>query len=543
MNLPVNLLPLLQAAGAVITGVEVRAAVPGGPDHERGVFATSDLPAGATVLSIPRSCVLTALDATDTPAGQAVARACSLSKREGGTLHQRAGTLALAMALINNRNDDGDDGDLRSSVLRAMALPSPCEVSHLPASWSSAEWEASPLSRSFRCVDLRRRLLRPDDDLHEMRRLLLQYDTELLSSLDCSDEEFRWGFAVVVSRSCCLYPRAYAQAARAAAEEAEAEEAAVLLGYEMSLEMQALVPLFDMLNHSPHPHLKWGLEDDELGEGSDGSTLHLQLVTLKAVTAGTELTINYGPRENGELAMKYGFTLSASWLQQIDAFTFVTVSPKACYVQFSIGRLLAARAATEEGDQAAGASELINASLKGDVWQAVFGMPAAAHARTSASAKLVVGVGDGVERLLRWARLVASDDTELLRRQLRRSSQQQQQQQQGSCSDNAAEAGSGGEVKHSGEEEGSSVWPAVAESLQAEQRALAIARAVLCDALHLHDEVDDRGDGDNGQLQEEDEGGRDQALSVVAGEKQVLHHYSKSRKCARFVFVFASPGS
>ncbi|PYH76026.1 SET domain protein [Aspergillus uvarum CBS 121591] len=62
--------------------------------------------------------------------------------------------------------------------------------------------------------------------------------------------------------------------------------------------ISVLLPFFDVANHRPLAKVEWRAEKDEV-----------RFVVLENVSAGEEISNNYGPRNNEQLMMNYGFCL------------------------------------------------------------------------------------------------------------------------------------------------------------------------------------------------------------------------------------------
>ena len=512
-------------------------------DRERGIFALRSMTAGQCVLSVPRRLILTALDALSIcENSKAVLRACELSNQrseaceEFGMLHHRVGTLCLSMAILHfaapsppPTTESPTSSGARDALLRSFikCMPSPENSAHLPSSWSTDMWGASLVKKcSRRCATLKKNLLDPDRLLAEMRCLLdedaaleARQGTNLppaaLSNI--SEADFRWAYSMVVSRTCCLYPRGvYQQLVAGAQRECchGGQGTEPDLSAEMALEMQALVPLFDMLNHSPNPNLQWGVAEVCVRSKSreDGwevsNELHLQLTTTRAVAADAELHICYGPMENSELFMKYGFTMRAPWLRRIDSCTFVSVSPNCCFVSFSMQSLLEEATAARHHAAETDGNDDTYQELKRYVWTHVFHVHGISTATTTHAegqkrtglsisktqdmskrprpTKFVIGYNEGYERLLRWARVATTLDASLLQSLLPATAV-------------VGEAGEAGESQKTSEassqktspgQEGKAErqWPSIPESRMAEVRALKVVYGTLQRAVRPYGE-------------------------------------------------------
>ena len=59
----------------------------------------------------------------------------------------------------------------------------------------------------------------------------------------------------------------------------------------------ALVPIFDMVNHSHDPNCDWNIDDG------------VEIYADEPIQKGSELFIQYGPQFNDRLVQYYGFSL------------------------------------------------------------------------------------------------------------------------------------------------------------------------------------------------------------------------------------------
>lgn len=129
------------------------------------------------------------------------------------------------------------------------------------------------------------RIRRAVEPLHEaelMHQQLLEglpgFLAQVGGGLAWSEEDMRWAIAIVQSRS-------FGKAGE-----------------------QNLVPLFDMANHDGHPSFgNAKLACDGVPDGRRGCTI----TARAAVTAGEEVTVNYGNKSNLSLLSAYGFDLGA----------------------------------------------------------------------------------------------------------------------------------------------------------------------------------------------------------------------------------------
>jgi hypothetical protein len=246
-----------------------------GGDFDGGVKAQSSLDVGTPILSVPMSLWITAdVARRASSVGKAAADAVEAAEIAGEKLNGTSADIILAFHLAY---DSARPESPFSPYYRTLPTGADDPRIMLPRCWSGGEIDA--LLRGSPAADAAR---------HSRRAVALDYDivtAKARAALGSSAgawpgfEAYDWASAMVSSRSFCLTTA--------------------------SGEVDALVPLLDMLNHARPRETSYHVSE---GGGSPGSGAALEVCTLRPVAEGRAIHNTYGAKGNAQLLGSYGFT-------------------------------------------------------------------------------------------------------------------------------------------------------------------------------------------------------------------------------------------
>ena len=256
-----GLLAWLRAAGASFDHLRFGPSPLGGT----GVFATRELPAGSTLVSIPQRCVLTARVAHESKLGRAMRRAA----REWHVEERFCSDEALLwIFMCAGRKDPSHEFH---PYLASLPTASPD-----PACWSEklrAEVRGTPLGPAIAAA---REFAAALFDAFAARVAAALLPAGCLESAD----DLLWARGMCLSRA---FPASLVAPTGIAASDCPGG---------------CLLPLFDLLNHAPSQPISYL-----------GSKSSVALRTDVALAARAEVHNNYGERSNEQLLLSYGFCL------------------------------------------------------------------------------------------------------------------------------------------------------------------------------------------------------------------------------------------
>ena len=236
-------------------------------DETSGVRAQSDLAEGALVLRVPLHLCVTSREARASPVGSQALAAATASSELSSSIHD----LVLAFHLAA----DTESGSPFHAPYYAT-LPQPGAADDpramMPRCWPDAEVET---------------LLRGSPAADEARRSCanVRSDYELITKQPGawpSFERFDWALAMVSSRCFTLQTE--------------------------SGDLDALVPLADMLNHARPRETAYRVVEQEAGGGSRAEGASFEMRMLRPMARGRAVHDTYGAKGNAQLLATYGFT-------------------------------------------------------------------------------------------------------------------------------------------------------------------------------------------------------------------------------------------
>jgi protein-histidine N-methyltransferase len=237
----------------------------------RGVCAKEQIPADRLVLHIPRCLLLTTAVVSDSKIGK-------LLKQHAGAL----GNCAYLVAFLLHTKRHGGFWKPYVDIL-------PTTISNHP--FVLPESDLDYLQGSCWLPDIRQGRAQINAEYQRVLVCLPEEDAFTL-------EEFTWGVVISVTR---LFD--------------------VNIDGEMT---NALVPLADMLNHSPVPNIGWRKE----------STLGFVMATKDKIDAGMTAYDNYGDQLKGAMFMCYSFCLDSTGEDNnITALLLASLGPEHPYAQ------------------------------------------------------------------------------------------------------------------------------------------------------------------------------------------------------------------
>ena len=234
------------------------------PDTGRGLLSRRHLPPGHTLVSIPLPLLVSSATALSSELGPALRAARPAV----------SGQLAVSLWLALERRRGGHSGwqPYLASLPTAYTTPAFCEQHELSADLLP---EAVLSAARSQHALVRRNLLRA-------RRLLRETSAPSTAGWEISEEEFRHAWVTVKTRAMCVEP----------------EEDLGSPPSGLKDDNCALAPFLDLFNHSPGATVY-----------SSVSNGCYRLMTEHDVAAGEQVFIDYGPRDNLQLMIDYGFVV------------------------------------------------------------------------------------------------------------------------------------------------------------------------------------------------------------------------------------------
>ncbi|KAF0302495.1 SET domain-containing protein 4 [Amphibalanus amphitrite] len=234
------------------------------PDTGRGLLSRRPLQPGATLVSIPLSLLVSSATALRSELGAALRAARPAVSAQ----------LAVSLWLALERRRGADSGwrPYLASLPSAYTTPAYCEPRELSADLLP---EALLSAARLQHAAVRRNLLRA-------RRLLRETSAPCVAGWELSEEELRHAWVTVKTRAMCVEP----------------EEDLGNAPSGLKDDNCALAPFLDLFNHRPGATVYSSV--------SDGC---YRLMTEHGVAAGEQVFIDYGPRDNLQLVLDYGFVV------------------------------------------------------------------------------------------------------------------------------------------------------------------------------------------------------------------------------------------
>jgi hypothetical protein len=221
-------------------------------NHERGVHATVSIPEHQTVIKIPRSILIYSGLGEKSPWGKKVS--------QNSTGISGLNLVYICLYILQDMEHKNKFGPYYKIL--------PKKFDNFPIFWSPAEKKYLENSYLLKEIDIRKNIMMKD--YHKLCKILKEFH---FSSI-CSLQKFLQIRTLVGSRNFGLWIDGKKQA--------------------------TMVPLGDMLNHSPSPDVKWFFEE---------KTNAFVMNSIHSIRSHSAVSDSYGTKCNRSYILFYGFTL------------------------------------------------------------------------------------------------------------------------------------------------------------------------------------------------------------------------------------------
>ena len=289
-------------------------------------FATADIPAGTTLLSLPYAKALNELYAAGTPVGKAAA---SLVATHPDRL---SGRNILYLVMIA----EAAETDNQSAAPFGPYLRSLPQRFDDPLWWGQSELQELAGTNLAAGVDFKRRWLRASWDA--LFPALYNSHPALFPSCVFTWERFLCAHSCFSSRG---FPHALSippghpseggpnNSTNSAVESVltEGDDVSTAAGHSTGSPVGCMLPVLDILNHRYRTPIDWVRGPSAPAAGGDSTAVasetavessssscaaapgHVSFVSRAPIPAGCEVFNNYGPKSNEELLLSFGFVL------------------------------------------------------------------------------------------------------------------------------------------------------------------------------------------------------------------------------------------